>query len=265
MISSENYKNKNISKDSMDKKILKNLGLTDYEVEIFLTLIKNGSTSVYEISKKTGLYRQACYDALNRLQEKGFVSFALKDSKKIFQAINPQQISEFLEEQKKQYESILPELLKMRSLGSEEISVEVFKGKKIVRVALRDIINTLKERSGEVLCTAVDESFALETDETTIEQYEKDILFNKIKERVILKKGDKGFLKKGNTKYAYIEKKYFNPNPLLIYGEKVQIIMWGNPNYLIQIKSKNIAESFHKQFELMWSIALKKYFISEQD
>lgn len=241
----------------MDKSVIKNLGLTDYEVEIFLTLIKNGPISVYEISKKTGLYRQACYDALNRLQEKGFVSFALKDSKKIFQAINPQQISEFLDEQKKQYESILPELFKMQSFGSEDISVEMFKGRKIVRIALRDIIHTLK-KGGEVLCTAVDESFGLETDKTTIEQYERDILLYKIKERVILKKGDKGFLKKGNTKYAYIEEKYFNPNPLLIYGDKVQIIMWGNPNYLIQIKSKNIAESFRKQFELIWAIASKK-------
>lgn len=240
----------------MDKSIIRNLGLTDYEVEIFLVLIKSGPLSAYEISKKTGLYRQACYDALNRLQEKGFVSFALRNGKKIFQAINPQQISEFLDEQKKQYESILPELLKMQSSGGEDISVEVFKGKRIIKIALRDIINTLRE-GGEVLCSAVDENFALETDKTTIEQYERDILLYKIKERVILKKGDKGFLKKGNTKYVYIDEKYFNPNPLLIYDNKVQIIMWGNPNYLIQIKSKNISDSFHKQFELMWKIAKK--------
>ena len=241
----------------MDKTIIKNLGLTDYEIEIFLTLIKNGPLSAYEISRKTGLYRQACYDALNRLQEKGFVSSVLKNGKKIFQAIDPKQISGFLDEQKKQYESILPELLKMRSLGNEDISVEVFKGKNIVKIALRDIINTLK-KGGEVLCTAVDESFALETDKITIKQYERDILLYKIKERVILKKGDKGVLKKENTRYAYIEEKYFNPNPLLIYGERVQIIMWGNPSYLIQIKSKNISDSFRKQFELMWAVTSKK-------
>lgn len=238
----------------MDKSIIKNLGLTDYEVELFLALVKNGPLSVYEISKKTGLYRQVCYDSLNRLQEKGFVSFVLKDNKKIFQAIDPKQISDLLDEQKKLYESILPELLEMQSLGRDDISVEVFKGKKIIRVALRDIINTLN-KGGEVLCTAVDEKFALESDKTTIEQYERDIILYKIKERVIIKQGGEGFLKKGNTKYVHIEDKYFNPNPLLIYGDKVQIIMWGNPNYLIKIKSKDISDSFRKQFELMWKIA----------
>ena len=241
----------------MDKSIIKNLGLTDYEVEIFLTLTKNGSLSVYHISKKTGLYRQACYDALNRLQEKGFVSFVLKNGKKSFQAISPKQISEFLDEQKMQYESILPELLKMQSAEKEDISVEVFKGKNIIRIALRDIINTLKEKRGEILCTAVDEKFALEINKTTLEQYERDILLYKIKERVILEKGKKGFLVKGNTRYAYVSQKFFNPNPLLIYDDKVQIIMWGNPNYLIQIKSKNISDSFRKQFELMWKVAKK--------
>jgi predicted transcriptional regulator len=241
----------------MDRLILKNLGMTDYEIEIFLVLIKEGTLSVYEISKKTGFYRQACYDALNRLQEKGFVSFVLKNGKRIFQTINPEQIPYFLDEQKKQFESILPELLKMQALGKEGISVEVFKGKRIVRIALRDIISTLKEKGGEVLCTAVDENLALETDETTIQQYERDILLYKIKERVIIKKGSEGFLKGGNTKYAYVEEKYFNSNPLLIYGDKVQIIMWSNPNYLIQIKSKNISNSFRKQFELMWKITRK--------
>ena len=240
----------------MDKSIIKSLGLTNYEVEIFLVLIKNGPLSVYQISKKIGFYRQACYDALNRLQEKGFVSFILKDGKKIFQAINPRQIQEFLEEQKRRYNSILPELLEMQNT-EEDISVEVFKGKNIIRIALRDIINTLKKKRSEVLCTAVDENFALETDKTILEQYGRDIIKNKIKEKVIIGKGEKGFLTRGNTQYAHIDKKFFNPNPLLIYDDKVQIIMWGNPNYLIRIKSKNIADSFRKQFALMWKVANK--------
>ncbi|MBU1604350.1 MAG: winged helix-turn-helix transcriptional regulator [Nanoarchaeota archaeon] len=242
----------------MDKSIIKNLGLTDYEVEIFLSLIKNGPLSAYEISKKTGLYRQACYDALNRLQEKGFVSTVLKNGKKIFQSINPKQISDYLDEQKRRFETIMPELQKMQTLGLEDISVEVFKGKNTVRIALSDIISTLKNKGGEVLCTAVDESFALETNKTTVEQYERDILRYKIIERVILKKGHKGFLKRGNTKYAFIENKYFNPNPIIIYGEKVEILMWGSPNYLVRITSKNISDSFRKQYELMWFSSVKK-------
>jgi len=241
----------------MNRTILKNLGLSDYEIEIFLTLIKNGPLSAYEISKKTGMYRQACYDALNRLQEKAFVSFVLKNRKKIFQAIDPEKILEFLDEQKKQYEQILPELIKMQSLGQDDISVEVFKGKNIDKIGLRDIITTMRKTGGEVLCTAVDESIPIANNKTIVEQYERDLVQYKIKERVIIKEGTKGFLTKGQTKYRYIKGRYFNSNPMQIYGDKVQIIMWGNPNHMIIIKNKNIADSFRKQFEFTWKVAKK--------
>ncbi len=239
----------------MDKTIFRNLGFTDYEIDISLTLIKNGPLSVYDISKKTGLYRQACYDALNRLQEKGYASSVVKNGKKIYQAIDPEKISEFLEEQKNQFEQILPELLRLKSQGKDDISVEVFKGKNIDKIGLRDIIITLKQIGGEVLCTAVDESIPIANNKIVVGQYERDLVQYGIKEKVIIKKGTKGFLTKGQTRYRYIEEKYFNPNPIQIYGDKVQIIMWGNPNYLIIIENKNVADSFRKQFGLMWNIA----------
>ena len=243
----------------MDKTILKNIGMTEHEIEIFLSLIKNGPLSVYEISTKTGFYRQACYDALNRLQEKGFVSFVLKNGKKIFQAISPEKIYGFLEEQKRAYQQILPELLKLKSEGKDDISVEVFKGKSILQIGLRDVIETLKKERGENLCTAIDETIPIKdkTSVTIAEQYERDMIHYKFKERIIIKKGSKGFFKRGNSKYAYIEERYFNSNPVQIYGDKVQIWLWGNPDYLIIIKNKNIADSFRKQFELMWKVTKK--------
>ncbi len=241
----------------MDKLILKRLGMTDYETEIFLCLISNRLLSVYEISKKTGLYRQVCYDSLNRLQEKGFVSNVLKNGRKIFKATSPDKILNFLEEEVEQYKSIVPELVNLQSnFESENINVEVFKGKNIIRIILRDIIKNLK-KGDEVLCTAVDESFAVETDKTTIEQYERDILFYKIRERVILKKGTKGIFNQKNTKYKFIDEKYFNPNPILICKDIIYVLMWGNPNYLIKISSKKISESFKRQFEFMWAFSKK--------
>ena len=37
----------------------------------------------------------------------------------------------------------------------------------------------------------------------------------KIKEKVIIKEGDKGIFKKGSSKYKKIQKKFFNENPIL--------------------------------------------------
>ena len=58
----------------MIKETLLKLGLTSNEVEIYLTLLNKGEISVNEIGSSSGLHRQVCYDALDRLLEKGVVS-----------------------------------------------------------------------------------------------------------------------------------------------------------------------------------------------
>jgi len=75
--------------------------------------------------------------------------------------------------------------------------------------------------------------------------------------QVILKEGSYGLFQKGTSKYKKVPKKYYNPNPTQIYNDNVQIIIWGNPDYLIIIRNKNVADSYRKQFELMWKISKK--------
>ncbi|MBI4447955.1 helix-turn-helix domain-containing protein [Candidatus Woesearchaeota archaeon] len=239
----------------MNKEILKQTGLTEYEAEVYLALLANGQLSAYELAEKAGLYRQATYDSLKRLMEKGFVSSVMEGKTKLFKPIDPKLILEFLYEKTENYKQILPELTKLNEAAKQQLSVETYKGKNILRIALRDIINLIKEKKGEVLCTAVDESIPLQQYKTICNQYERDLLHYGIKERVIIKEGAKGLFKKGTSKYRRIAEKFFNENPIQIYGDNVQILVWGNPDHLIIIRNKGVAEAYRKQFELMWKIA----------
>ena len=239
----------------VNKEILKQLGLSEYEIELYLTLLEYGQLSAYELAEKTGMYRQATYDALSRLIEKGYVNSVKEGKSQKYKSIHPDLILEYLNEKTEGFKQILPELTNLDKKAKEPLMVETYKGKNVTRIALRDIINRLKEKGGEVLCTAVDESIPLKGFETLCEQYERDMINYGIKERVIIKKGSNGIFKKGTSKYKKIQEKFFNSNPVQIYGDNVQIIVWGNPDYLIIIRSKEVAESYKKQFELLWKIA----------
>jgi sugar-specific transcriptional regulator TrmB len=241
----------------INKEILKQIGLTEYEAEIYLALLSSGQISAYELAEKAGLYRQVTYDSLKRLIEKGFVSEVTEGKTKLFKAIDPKLILEFLNEKTENYKHILPELIELNKAAKQPLIVETYKGKNVLRIALRDIINSLKETKGELLCTAIDEYLPLEKYKIICNQYERDLLNYKIKERVIIREGTKGIFKKGTSKYRKIPEKFFNPNPIQIYGNNVQIIVWGNPDYLVIIRNKGVAESYKKQFELMWKIAKK--------
>ena len=240
----------------INREILQEIGLTEYESKIYLTLLASGQISAYELAEKAGLYRQVTYDSLKRLMEKGFVSSVTEGKTKLFKAIDPNLILELLNEKTENYKQILPELTKISKSSEQPLEVETYKGKNVIRIALKDIINELKnKKEKQVLCTAVDESFPKETQELVIDQYERDMIYYKIKEKVIIKEGSKGIFKKGTSQYKKVPKKFFNENPVQIYGNNVQIIIWGNPNYLIIIRNKNAADSYRKQFELMWSMA----------
>lgn len=238
----------------MNKDILQQLGFTEYEATIYLMLLQQGQLSVYQLAEKTGMYRQATYDALNRMMEKGHVSSVKEGKAQLFQAINPELLLDHLQEKTEGLRMILPNLIALKKQSSQPLMVETYKGKSVVRIALKDIINQLKE-GGEVLCTAVDELLPLTKHKTLIEQYERDLLRYKIKERVLIKEKTKGLFQKGTSKYRVIPEKYFNPNPMQIYGNNVQILLWGNPDYLIIIRSKIATDSYRKQFEFLWNCA----------
>ena len=239
----------------MDKKVLKDIGLTEYESELYIALLQNGQLSAYELAEKTGMYRQVTYDTLNRLTEKGYVNSVKEGKSQKYSAVHPELILEYLNEKTENFKNILPTLIQIDKKAKEPLMVETYKGKNVTSIALRDIISRLKEKGGEVLCTAVDESLPLVKSKTIVEQYERDLINYKIKEKIIIKEGAKGAFQKGTSKYRKIPEKFFNTNPTQIYGDNVQIIVWGNPDYLIIIRSKDVAEAYRKQFELLWQIA----------
>ncbi len=239
----------------MNKEILKEIGLTDYESDIYIALLQYGQISAYELAEKIGLYRQATYDALNRLIEKGFVSSVKEGKSQLYRAANPELILEYLNEKVENYKQLLPELNKLEKESKQPLIVETYKGKNITRIALRDIINNLKN-GGTVLCTAVDESVPLAKYKLILDQYERDMIHHKIKERVLIKDGSKGIFQKGTSAYRKIPEKFFNQNPVQIYGDNVQLIVWGNPDYLVIMRGKAVADAYRKQFELLWKIAM---------
>ena len=59
--------------------MLEEFGLTQTEEKVYLVLSQSGISPASDIIKKTQLHRTTVYDVLNRLIEKGIVSFVIKN------------------------------------------------------------------------------------------------------------------------------------------------------------------------------------------
>ncbi|MFH1590759.1 MAG: helix-turn-helix domain-containing protein [archaeon] len=239
----------------MDKTVLRDLGLTNNEVDIYITLLSAGSISVNAIAERSALHRQAVYDALDRLLEKGFVSFVIKNNKKHFQAVHPDRILDFLKEREEKLRIVLPDLIRLTTIPEEDTSVEVFKGKGVVRTLYRDVLKTLKAQPGEVLISGVEEDKFIEEDRIALSQYLVRLQRLSSSERVLVRETDSSFVEGPQTTYRSIPDEYFNPIPIYVYGNRLANVIWGHPNFAIVIKNKSLAETYRRQFNMLWSIA----------
>ena len=95
----------------MDISILEDLGLTNAEIKVYLALLEIGISTAGPIIKKTGLQNSVTHMTLQKLLEKGFISFIKKGKVKHYQPTNPKNIINFIDEKKERFQKLLPELL----------------------------------------------------------------------------------------------------------------------------------------------------------
>jgi len=239
----------------MDKAVLIDLGLTNNEVEVYLSLLRQGSATANEVAKKCGLHRQAVYDALERLLEKDFASFFSKNNVRHFKALHPSKIADFLDEKKQNLELLMPELLKIAQEEKESVKVEVFKGKSALRTFFREHIKEVKERKESPLIYGVEERKFHHADRIAIEKYLNGLRRLGVKEKVLVKEEEKYFVEGKQTIYRKLPEKFFSSMPVSVCGSKLFIHIWGEPIYLIIIESEKLAESYKKQFNALWKMA----------
>lgn len=232
---------------------LKELGLTDNEVRIYLVLLKHGLLNPYKIAELTGLHRGYIYDSLERMQEKGAVNVVMKANKKHYQATSPENLVELLELRLEGLKKIVPNLKKLMFIEKEETRIELHKGKRVWRTLLKDILTKAK-KGDEILFIGIDETIIEQLEPIYLKRYFSIMQKTGWKEKAIIKKGAKR-LKVKNVEYKEISPDIIGNTTQIIYHDKVALFIAGMPYYLIVIENKKVADTYRKQFSLLWEIA----------
>ncbi len=240
---------------------LKEIGLTDSEVKVYLALLEIGSSSKGNIVKISKVASSKIYELLDKLIEKGLVSYVIKSGTKYFEAADPKRILDYVNEkerkikkQKQEIEAILPELELKRSMAGIGSETQVFKSMKGAKTSFDDILNELKKG---------DEYYVLGISEFT-PHFERFVInFHKkrakqgIKCKVIVNEVAKEIGEKLSkiklTKIRYLQKELFTPFVFIIYKNKT-LISIGLDEIFIQIKSENLAEGLKNYANYMWKI-----------
>lgn len=238
---------------------LTKLGLTGNEAKIYTTLLKLGSALAGEITSYSGIHRRNVYDAIERLMEKGLVSFVIINNRKLFKAADPSRLLVVLDEQKNKIDNtrmaieILVPQLRALTITKEKHDVSYFRGKEGIKTVYEDILISGKNYIGYGSGMHI---------ETLLKNYFKHFIKRRIelgiRRKMIWDESSRG---KYFTTVPLLESKYLPDEvcsyaALRVYGNKVAIILFAEEQPLaVVIENKAIADGYRKYFEVMWKAA----------
>jgi sugar-specific transcriptional regulator TrmB len=228
------------------------LGLTKNEAKIYLALINLNKSQAGLISRNTGIHRRSVYDALERLIEKGLVSYIRENDKRYYVAENPTKLEELSQLQKKAIDEILPSLSVKFQEKNQRQETNFYRGIEGLKTVLDDQINA----NEDVFIIGASRK-ASEILKYYLPHYTSKRVKKKLKLFLIYAGKSRDFaVPYGETRY--LPQSYDTPVSINIYGEKVAIIIWSNEPTTILIKDKLISKAYKNYFNLLWNIAKKK-------
>jgi sugar-specific transcriptional regulator TrmB len=232
---------------------LKDFGLNDKEIKVYLALLNLGTTSVHKIAEKADIIRTTTYDILKSLIEKGLASYVIKSGVKYFEAANPEKIIAILEEKKTAIQEILPALNKIKEIVLEKPTVEIYEGKEGVKTIMEDFLKTKKTIYGYSSCSFYN------TLSYYFPHFRKRRAKLGIKSRVIMEKSPQTIDFKKSNKEEMREMRFLpqlakHKIGYYIYGDKLAILLGAIEEPIgILIHNKEIADFEREKFEMIWN------------
>lgn len=235
----------------MDTQILEDIGLSNAEIKVYLSLLELGSATAGPIIEKSGLQSSVVHATLNRLTDKGLISFIQEGQRRHYQAANPKHIIEFINHKKERFEALLPELLLKQNLAKQKPEVVTFQGIK----GIKELLMELLEASGKEHHTFGSSIKSLMLGDAWWKSYHKKRAEKGIKAKLIFNESLKKWCdvnKYPNATYKFTKMGFEPLTETIIRNDKIGIIIWTDKPIGTLIQNKVAAESYEGFFQMMW-------------
>ncbi len=239
----------------MEFEALKELGLSEKEIKVYLAGLKLGLANVSSYADNANLPRTTTYDILKSLREKGIAGYVIKSGVRYFSMVSPNELLEKLQEKEKKLTEILPDLAKLQKFSIEKPEVEFYYGLEGFKTVANDL---LREENSTIYAYIAEKN--LQYLPIFHLQFKRKRKERKIRVKVITEKSE---LTKGlreNDKEELRETRFLDTVmrksdiSFFIYGDKIAHIMATEKEQLgIITKNKTIADFHRRTFDLLWS------------
>lgn len=243
------------------------LGLTDKESAVYLSVLENSNATIPSISKDIELSRGTTYDIVEKLRNKGFLTEIKKGKKRKLIADNPTgKLYSLLDEKhyelqksKKIVENILPTINALDPRDAFKPQIRVYEGEKGFNKVWDEIFSCPDKK---FLSLARIETFIEFAGLHFLEEIQERKFKLGFSSRAINENSPSALkLKNVDSKYhretRIAPKEFSFPSTEIIFGDKIAMFSTREENIIVVIESKDFAETHRQYFEMMWKMLEK--------
>lgn len=236
----------------MDVKVLEDIGLSAAEIKVYLSLLEIGPATSGPIIQHSHLQSSVVHRVLKTLLQKGVITFVKVGKNNEYQATDPENLLDFIENKKKKLKDLLPELRAKQMHTKGNYRTEMFLGKRAMFSALLNIIKDASANERYLSFSLVEPH----DDEEIVSFYQtynlrrqdkkldvKVLVNNKVRP-LYEKNYSKALLKKANVRYT----NFHFPQGIIIFRDSVTFVHWGINPFAVRITSKEMAQQFAEFF-----------------
>lgn len=240
----------------MDTSILEDLGLSQAEIKVYISLLELGASSAGKILERSGLQNSVVHRTLNSLIEKGIINYIYEGKKRVYQATEPDHFFNYIDEKKERFKQILPELMAKRDFAKEHEMASVYKG---IR-GIKEVYNILRnEKAKEYLSFGGGRQCEERMGTVWWKNHHIKRIANNLPSMQVFDKTvkvfGKGLVRKKISKVRYLPADFAQFQETVIVGDLTAITIFTENAYSILIKDKSVTEGYRKYFEFLWKNA----------
>lgn len=250
----------------MNTETLKNLGLTNKEIVIYLQLVQHGTQAVQDIAKATGINRSSTYRHVEALVNKDLVEWVIHRKRKLAQARDPNSLTSYLDRKKRTLDSIEQQLPTLITQLSQSLPQPILKTQ--VRYyenqegAQQIIWNTLK--ADKMIRSYTPLVRRLFVDRKFEEEFEREWARRGLKDKLITNENRMDYIRnelvpeyRKDLQIRIIPNKKFKvTTDTAIYNNILSVISFEKDNIVgVEIENERIAEDQKALFDIVWETA----------
>lgn len=233
--------------------LLESIGLSKNEIEVYLDLLKNRASTAYLIAHRINQHRSSVYDALRKLQQKGFIVEIQEAKRKLYQTKEYTAIEEYLKQKYAELISLTPYLKEVANIEMPQSSISVSYG----LTRLRTLFSSFFDLKTDILIWTLPKNFGEIFGEWFLRELNEKAAKHNINVKIIFSSQTNKEIIKTNL----IEAKYLEDDSNIFTiscGDVTTLVVLGDQVSLIEIKNKDVSEGFKKRFFTFWEKAKKE-------